>query len=421
MHFIYNKVFVPIAKSYAKSKTKDEKFKNREFLAKNLLDNYKFKENSNITRIWFHASSMGEFEQARPVIELLKANFPNIYIILTFFSPSGYDNRKNYEYADFITYLPLDFPENVSKFLDTTRPDLAIFIRYDIWFNYLSQLRHRCVPTFLLNASKPQSSLINSYYRSCYRLFNKIFVMNKNDVQYFKSFLPQLKVAYLPDTRFDRIAEKVESSRLSPYIDPSLFADSKVLVAGSTWMPDEDIIIRAFRRYNPNNTKKLSLIIVPHEPRPGHLSELERKWDNYVLLSKINSLSESDWEEIRYGKKIIIVDSIGKLLSLYANAHIAYVGGAFGDGLHSVGEPAGYSLPIITGTNISKSPDASDLLKSGALRTVSNYEEMLDELNKLMNDEAYYAKKSATAGEFVQSRLGSSQIFIDEVKALMKH
>lgn len=417
---------VPILRLYAKYKSKDEKFKNREFLAHNLLKKYK-SENINTNnsdgkkKIWFHSASMGEFEQARPIIERLKSTHPEIQIIVTFFSPSGYDNRKNYEYADFISYLPLDFPEKVSNFLDIIKPDMAIFIRYEIWFNYLNQLKQRNIPTFLLNATKPQSKLINVYYRTCYRLFNKIYVMNNMDMPYFEAIIGRENVQLLPDTRFDRIAAKVEDSINKPFIDKVLFQDSKVFVAGSTWMEDEDLILAAFKGYKTNNNNdnnnnnKLALIIVPHEPFPEHIAELIRKWDNHVLLSKLNDLDEASWAEIRSGEKIIIVDSIGKLLQLYANAHIAYIGGAFGDGVHSVTEPAGYGLPLITGKDISKSPDAIELNKLGGLCRVSNFEELLQQINKLMNDGEYYNSVAKISAEFVRTRLGSTEIFINDI------
>ncbi len=418
MDFLYNKIFIQLVKLYIKFQKNNKKLKNREIIANNLLNNFGIIDNSiSKKKIWFHVASMGEFEQARPIIEKIKLTQPNIYIILTFFSPSGYENLKNYEYADLITYLPLDYKENAIKFIENINPNIAIFIRYEIWFNYLNELHNKEIPIFLLNASQPQNKFINFYYKRCFSFFKKIYVMNKLDLPYFIDMCGIKKIKFLPDTRFDRIFGKVNESIQNPFLDKTIFGKSKVLVAGSTWEEDEDLLLEAVKKINAkNDIVKLSLIIVPHEPTREHLDKLTQKLNKYTFLSNINSINENEKIEIQLGDRIIIVDSIGNLLKLYANADIAYIGGAFGDGVHSVTEPAGYGIPLITGKDIRKSPDAKELKSIGALFTIENSIELFRIIDKLLNDNNFYSNVSQISSKFVNDRLGSTDIFIKDIE-----
>lgn len=372
------------------------------------------KDNRKV-RYWFHVASMGEFEQAKPIIERLKQLNPNTYVFVTFYSPSGYENQKKYVFADEIAYMPIDSAKNAARLINVIRPDKAIFVRYEIWLNHLLELHKRNIPIYLVNASRPRTKLLNSYYKTAYRLFEKIFVMMESEMEYFAKICGANRVAYMPDTRFDRIAERVNANRDKPLFDSRLFGGNCVLVAGSSWRPDEDILLDAVERINKSGGRKISLVLVPHEPTQENLRRLAGKCRSYVLLSELEKNQEKYFDNVANRGKIVVVDSIGKLLRIYANADIAYVGGAFGVGIHSVTEPAGYGLPIICGKDFSNSPDAVEMEKNGALVSVSNANELRLQLEKLTDYSDAYIQMSQKAGNYVSSRLGATDKFIKAI------
>jgi 3-deoxy-D-manno-octulosonic-acid transferase len=304
-------------------------------------------------RVWFHAASMGEFEQAKPIIELIKKKVKDINVIVSFFSPSGYENQKNYEYADAVCYMPFDSLKNVRYFMNTIRPDLAVFIRYEIWRNFLTELKIRNIPVYLINATKPDSHLLTgfpllrSFTKNNYDLFSKIFTVDNEQTEFFNGFGVHPTLTTLSDTRFDRIAEKVEESSKHNIIPREYFSGKQfVLVLGSSWQPDEEIAFEAVKKWNKNNDRKVKLIVVPHEPTQEHIKNVMKSGLDFVLLSEIEASAKSN-SIIEDNKHYhILVDSIGKLLNLYSYADTAYIGGAFGSGVHSVTEPAGYGIPL---------------------------------------------------------------------------
>lgn len=385
-------------------------------------------------RLWVHASSMGEFEQAKPVIELLKEKHKDLIVICSFFSPSGYNNQKKYTFADAVVYLPFDSIGKVNNFIKRVKPDCALFVRYDIWFNYLNQLRRRKIPSYLICATYPKSSFMRTFpltkwfLNNAYSMFSKIYAISDDHADYFKSIVNPADVSVTNDTRFDRIAKNVAMASQNPVLPHEIFgSDEFVLVAGSTWQPDEDIIIGAYQRIASDATRKSRLIIVPHEPTAEHISELQKKLPSNVLLSELIDKIESESKgcqltanTIEIVKKFlvdrhIIVDSIGKLLSLYSLADAAYVGGAFGVGVHSVAEPAGYSLPLAIGAKIDGSPDAVNLYKRHALGIIENEDQFYRWMTALMNDEILRKQIGEIAGNYVFTALGSSKIIADEI------
>lgn len=417
MKILYNYCFIPLAKLAIKVLQRfNPKIKRREEQCELIMSEYeKHPQVSTGRRYWFHAASMGEFEQAKPIIERIKQTELNSFVFVTFYSPSGYENQKDYPFADAVAYMPIDSIENAKRMIDIIRPDIAIFIRYEIWYNHLSELKLRNIPTILVNASEPNSKILNSYYKNTFAMFDRIFVMNAKESSYFTDIVQHKHVQILPDTRFDRIWERVKANVDNPLFDRELFRNKFVLVAGSTWTPDEEIIIEAVTSFNNQNERKIALILVPHEPTQAHIGQLEAKYDNFILLSQYELAPEKYNPEIINNNPMIIVDSIGKLLRIYANADIAYVGGAFGVGIHSVTEPAGYGLPIITGPNMSNSPDAVELSELVLLQVVNNSAELLEYLNKLNADTDLYKKIKHQTADYVLNRIGSTETLLTEI------
>ncbi len=373
-------------------------------------------------RVWFHSASMGEFEQAKPVIENLKESNPELTVIVSFFSPSGYENQKNYEYADAVVYLPFDSAGNVRLFLTKAAPDAAVFVRYEIWLNYLEELKKRHIPAALICATipgkeKPADSFIAvRYYRHCFNLFDRIFTVGENHTQYLKSMRIDTEITTSADTRFDRIIKSVETAAENPIVPPSYFRDKFVLAAGSSWQPDEEIITYTYNSFPEDEKKNIRLILVPHEPTKANIDRLQSALPDNILLSEI----ESNPESIEYTEpKHIIVDSIGRLLRLYALADAAYIGGAFGVGVHSVTEPAGYGIPLITGPKINNSPDAINLKNAKALSVIRNSDDFQKKFSELYHDKTIRKSMGEKAKEYVYAGKGASSDVADYIKSLL--
>ncbi len=384
--FIYNFILIPILKIYFMLNYK----LNRN---KIISDFYKIIENnnSNTKKIWFHSSSMGEFEQIKYIIELLKKEQPDVKVICTFFSNSGYENQKKYQYADYISYLPVDSEKNAKKFIEIVNPNVAIFVRYDLWLNFLINLKERNIPSLLINATYPKIyknkiifKLIKSYYIYTYSLISEIFAVNNESFNFFKNELSYENVYQSKDTRLDRIAEIVDQSKKHDILPNEIInSQTETLVAGSTWEKDIELLSKLLREINKDKFL-LRAIIVPHKPEKDKIEQIENLIPNIIRLSSIENLNKN--ELIKFKEYHLVVDKIGILLKLYKYADIAYVGCGFGDGVHSTAEPAGYGLPIITGPNIINSPDAIELHKIGALHIIKNEKELINCIDKLLSD-----------------------------------
>ncbi|MGB9770843.1 MAG: 3-deoxy-D-manno-octulosonic acid transferase [Candidatus Kapaibacteriota bacterium] len=384
-----------------------------------LKNNFEKIENKGTRKtIWIHSASMGEFEQAKPLIEAIKIRYPQFFVLVTFFSPSGYENQKNYPYADVILYLPFDFWWNSKKFINLVKPNIAIFIKYEFWLNFLVGLHKNNVPTYLVAATEPfrfRNSIFYSFFlKYALNYFTKIFVMDEKDLKFFSGLNLKVPLALEFDTRFDRVYSKVQNPDPLPFKKEDLSGDL-VLVAGSVWEPDLELIFKA--KEDLMSELELKIIYVPHEPTERIIEYIEKNDKNSIRYSKILSLNHLERAESFFFERNIIVDKIGLLLSLYSLADVAYVGGGFGKGLHSIIEPAGYFLPIICGGNISNSKDAINLYEIGALFVVNNPIELVKLLKELKNPE-YLLEVSNKVKDYFFKRVGSTQRILNEL--LMK-
>lgn len=371
-------------------------------------------------RVWFHASSMGEFEQAKPIIEALKKQHPHIHIVVSFFSPSGYEHQKNYSFADMVLYMPLDTIANARRFVSLLQPDAAVFVRYDIWRNHLAALHRNGIPTVLVCATlNPKSLLLSATFlaftRSTYNLFSAIYTAGKSETQRFTEFAiaaaPRLQTSV--DTRFDRIAAQVQHAREHPVLPRNLFAPTDIVcMAGSTWEPDETMLLQAYNSLHENIRAVLRLVIVPHEPTVNTVQRLMAALPNAKTLSSIEQEIQNNQQPVF---KHIIVDSIGKLLRLYTHAHGAYIGGGFGDGVHSVTEPAGYGLPLACGPDISRARDAIALHERGALTVLNTVQETSAWLTELCTSATMREQQGTIAHNYVYSSVGHSTAIANDI------
>lgn len=365
------------------------------------------RKEGNRLSIWIHASSLGEFEQARPIIEKLKKISDDCEITVTFFSPSGYRIRHSYEYADRVLYLPLDTKANAHGFLDSINPDIIIFIRYELWLNYLIEARKRAVPCYAVNATFPRSKMWTFFpgiLRSILGLFSEIYTIGHSETESFQQLRVSVPIHSGNDTRIDRIYALVQDMKQSTGIIhellPGLFNSAiPCIVLGSSWEEDERIFIEALSMIQV----PIRLIIVPHEPTPEHCARVMELLPNSILQSEIEYIQDEH----------IIIDSIGKLLAIYSIADAAYIGGGFGAGVHSCAEPAGYGLPLACGPFVERSPDAVTLHELGALEIIKNSRDAFAWMN------AVYAGAMSNAGnqakEYIESRKGMTDIILREI------
>ncbi len=350
--------------------------------------------------VWFHAASLGEFEQGRPLMELLRKNHPEYKILLTFFSPSGYEVRKNYQGADIICYLPIDTIGNSRKFLRTIRPCMAFFIKYEFWYNYLHILKHRNVPVYSVSSIFREDQIFFKWYGHQYayvlKCFSRFFVQNEES----KDLLATIgitNVDVVGDTRFDRVLQIKEQAKQLPIVEAFVRGDSpcKVFVAGSSWPPDEDIFINFF-----NEHKDWKLIIAPHVIGEDHLTQILSKLKRNTIRYTQATLESAAKAEC------LIVDCFGLLSSIYHYGDVAYVGGGFGVGIHNVLEAAVWDIPVIFGPNNKKFQEAQGLKAAGGGFDISTADDFRQVMSRFMNDQEYLSTAGKNAGAFVQSLAG---------------
>ncbi len=379
---------------------------------KNVFDDLKKAFGKNDRIIWFHAASLGEYEQGVPVMEKMKKQFPAHKILLTFFSPSGYEVKKGTDLADFTTYLPLDTKRNAKKFVSIVRPELAVFIKYEIWPNYVRSLKSHNVKVVLISALFRENQLyfrfFGGFFRETLRSFDQCFVQNESSLKLLKN-IGVSNVTICGDTRFDRVSHQIEQNNTLDFITDFIMKN-RCVVCGSTWPEDEAILLH-YINSAPEGTK---FIIVPHSLNPKHLGDLQQKIAQQSIL-----FSE------RIGKnldeyQVLIVDSIGMLSKIYSYADVAYVGGGMGSiGLHNILEPATFGVPIIIGENYEKFPEAIELRKMGGLFSVKNAFELEEILTKLLFEESFRIQTGMIAGHFVQSNTGATEIILDYLKEVL--
>ena len=358
--------------------------------------------------IWMHCASLGEFEQGRPLLEAIREAYPNCIILLTFFSPSGYEIRKNYAGADFVFYLPGDSKKNAQRFLKITQPDLAIFIKYEFWYHYLIQLKENNIPTLLVSAifrnSQPFFKPYGGFWRkmlSCYRF---IFVQDQNSLNLLKDIGFEKNAVISGDTRFDRVIAIAENEINLPIIK-AFCGNQEVLVAGSTWIEDEEVI-----DHYANNHPEKRFIIAPHEIHESHILEVEKLFRHAVRYSTLSAVNnEEKLTGIFAGKNILIMDNMGMLSKLYYYATITYVGGGFGGaGIHNILEAAVYGKPVLFGPVNQKSREAQELLELGAAITIESALELENSLNTLFTDKDKCQALGKLASGYVYKESGAT-------------
>ena len=360
------------------------------------------KVDPNARYIWFHAASLGEFEQGRPLMEYLRKTHPEYKILLTFFSPSGYEVRKNYEGADIICYLPLDTIRNARRFLRAIKPVMAFFIKYEFWYNYLHILQHRGVPTYSVSSIFRPDQIFFQWYGKGYgrvlKCFTHFFVQNIES----KNLLAKLDihdVEVVGDTRFDRVLQIKEASKQLPIVEKFTENASKVFIAGSSWLPDEEVFLKYF-----NLHKDWKLIVAPHVIGEDHLAQI------FELLKgrRVVRYTEATEENVKEAE-VLIIDCFGLLSSIYHYGTISYVGGGFGVGIHNVLEAAVWDIPVIFGPNNKRFQEAQGLIMAGGGFEINDYQSFRDLMLRFETDEMFLQTSKKHAGEFVKGRAGATE------------
>ncbi len=351
--------------------------------------------------VWVHAASLGEFEQGRPIIEKIRAEHPEYKILLTFFSPSGYEIRKNYPGADYIFYLPADLPHNVHAFLDIVKPEIAIFVKYEFWLNMLGELRRRGIRSYIVSAIFRRNSIFFRTYgerwREVLRAFETIFVQNDES----KTLLSEIgydNVVVAGDTRFDRVAQIAAAAKRIDEIE-RFKGESPLFVAGSTWGADEDILIRLI-----NDNPHIKFVIAPHEMDEGRIARILQGVKGGAV--RYTQLGGESGEE----KQVMVLDTVGILSSVYGYATWSYIGGGFGVGIHNTLEAATFGLPIAFGPNYGKFKEACDMVELGAAHSVRSYEELKAWFEPLRDNAEALAEASRTAKEYTSRHQGATEI-----------
>ena len=381
----------------------------------------KQKVDPNAKYIWFHAASLGEFEQGRPLMERIRKDYPQYKILLTFYSPSGYEVRKNYEGADIICYMPVDTRLNAIRFLRLVRPVMAFFIKYEFWSNFLHILKHRNIPTYSVSSIFREDQVFFKWYGRNYagvlKCFTRFFVQNEESKRLLEG-IGITAVDVVGDTRFDRVLQIKEAAKQLPICEAfrtgvasSLSADVphhdfKVFVAGSSWPPDENIFIPFF-----NEHKDWRLLIAPHVIAEEHLKLIL----SLIKGKKVVRYTQTTPEEAA-DADVLIIDCFGLLSSMYNYGDVAYIGGGFGVGIHNTLEAAVWNMPVIFGPNNKKFQEAQGLLKSGGGFEIDTYEDFSGLMTSLMNDETFLKQAGDKAGAFVAHLAGATDKVLASVK-----
>jgi 3-deoxy-D-manno-octulosonic-acid transferase len=358
--------------------------------------------------IWFHVASLGEFEQARPLIEKIKNKNSAQKILLTFFSPSGYEIRKNYKFADYIHYLPIDTIKNAQKFLKLTNPKLVIFVKYDFWYNYIEQIYKKSIPLYLVSGIFREKQIFfkksGKSYAKLLTYFTHLFVQDDISVDLMKS-IGIGNVTKTGDTRFDRVIEIAEQSYEIEIVEK--FKDNKTtLVVGSSWLADEKI----FTEFINSTFEDIKFIIAPHHIEENRIIELLQLLNKKVVrFSKANIETVADFQ-------VLIIDNIGMLSSIYKYGNIAYVGGGFGTGIHNILEAAVYGMPIVFGTNYKRFNEAKEMIAIKTAFSIDNLEDFTRIMKTFLSDENFLASTSQKAKNYVYQNKGATEIVLDFIK-----
>ncbi len=362
--------------------------------------------------IWFHAASLGEYEQGLPVMERMKSRFPNHLIVLTFFSPSGYEVRKNNTIADVTVYLPLDTKSNVEKFMEIVRPDMAFFIKYEYWPNYLNALKNRETPTYLISGIFREDQLFfkwyGGFYRNALNAFEHFFVQNSKS----KDLLLQLgksNVTVSGDTRFDRVASILNRDNSLEFIE-EFKNNSLTIVVGSSWPKDESLLVSYI-----NTAENVKFIIAPHNIKTEQIQALKNSISKKtILFSEVDFTSSNPINLAHFD--VFIIDTIGILTKIYSYADIAYVGGGFGNpGVHNILEPATFGVPIVIGSNYSHFPEATALVNVEGCISISTQEELNETFDNLIQNQDVRFEKGHICSTFVEMNKNATEIIMNHI------
>jgi 3-deoxy-D-manno-octulosonic-acid transferase len=365
----------------------------------------------NARYLWFHCASLGEFEQGRPVIEATRKNFPEYKIILTFFSPSGYEIRKNYDGADVICYLPMDTKSNAHTFLNIVKPEKVFFVKYEFWYNFITELKARQIPLYIVSAifREKQQFFKNTpwgkWYRKMLFSFEHLFIQNKISGELLTAAgIKNFTIS--GDTRFDRVASIARGAKQFDIVE-KFKSDSMIVVAGSTWKPDEELLVEFIN--NLEDTNKVKFIIAPHEVSASNINRIHQMLKKPAI--SFSKIQNSDIEN----QQVLIIDSIGILSSLYQYGNLAYIGGGFGVGIHNILEAATFGLPIIFGPNYKRFKEAVDLVEAKGAFSICDFNQLKGALNLLLNNENELKNASETSKNYVEKNVGSTKLIIKKV------
>lgn len=373
------------------------------------------KINPNERYIWFHAASLGEFEQGLPLIERLRREQPARKILLTFFSPSGYEVRKDYKGADVVCYLPFDSPTAARRFVKLARPEMAFFIKYEFWRNYIDVLFKKSIPIYSVSSIfRPGQIFFRWYgrkYARCLRRITHFFVQNERSVELLRSIGVTDNVTIVGDTRFDRVIDIRNIAKSLPIVEQ--FAQAQdgapqpfVLVGGSSWQPDEDILLDYVNRH-----PEIRLVIAPHVVNDAHIQEIEQK-----LTTPALRYSKATLENVQ-NYRVLIIDGYGLLSSIYRYATVAYVGGGFGVGIHNVPEAAVYGIPVIIGPNHQRFAEAVALMENRGCRSIENAEDFTVIMDDFLANPSHIAAAGSAAGHYINQNAGATPVIYEHVFA----
>jgi 3-deoxy-D-manno-octulosonic-acid transferase len=364
------------------------------------------KINPEDRNVWIHCSSLGEFEQGRPIIEEIKRVHPEFKIILTFFSPSGFEIRKNYSIAHCVEYLPADFPGNARMFINLVKPEFVIFVKYEFWNNYISEISENNIPLYLVSGIfRPGQHFFRwygSFFRDILRRFEKIFVQDQQSLDLLEG-IGLKNITLAGDTRFDRVVRITGTARDIPQIE-QFRGGEKLFLAGSSWKKDEEIIAQYINRY-PN---KMKWVFAPHEIDKPNIDRLEK-------LLNVSTVRFSGFTPEAADARVLIIDNIGMLSSAYKYAYIAAIGGGFGKGIHNILEPACWKIPVIFGPNYLRFREAVELISEEGAISFDSFENFSEILNKLISEELFYLKAADTACQYISKNTGATERILREI------
>nr|WP_299346058.1 glycosyltransferase N-terminal domain-containing protein [Allomuricauda sp.] len=361
--------------------------------------------------IWMHVASLGEYEQGLPVLQKLKEQYPNHKLLLTFFSPSGYEVKKSSTPADVVVYLPLDTLGNARKFMEMAHPKLAIFVKYEIWPNYLAELRKVGVPTILVSALFSQRQIYfkpwGGFMRKSLKTFSHFFVQNEDS----KKLLGSLgfdNVIVSGDTRFDRVSEILKRNNQLDFMD-SFKGAQLCFVAGSTWPEDEEVFVDFINSTSEN----FKTVIAPHDIKPSHIEKLTS-----ALSKKVVVYSRMENQDLSQAQ-VLIIDTVGMLTKVYSYADISYVGGGFATGLHNTLEPAAFGIPVIIGPQYKGFKEAEELVKEKGIHVINNRQEFASLFNQLVTDSEFRGTIGKINSTYIQNNQGASEVIVEHIQSLL--